>query len=113
MGYNLSFRRPGAARRLVTFLERPRKVTERRPPRCRALYSQGHPALPDSTRRLRNSTWRGTHNVPHCGTRSVLVDFPSSSRAARRDTRGEKRIQRSPTLTSITLLPFYSFRGAM
>src|SRR4051812_18200253 len=63
--------RPGAARRLVTFLARPRKVTKGRPPRCRALYSQGHPALPDSTRRLRNSTWRGTQNVPHCGTDSV------------------------------------------
>jgi hypothetical protein len=31
----------------------------------------GHPALPDSTRRLRNSTWRGAHNAPHCGTDSV------------------------------------------
>src|SRR4051812_16641424 len=27
---------PGAARRLVTFLARPRKVTKGRPPRCRA-----------------------------------------------------------------------------
>src|SRR3954468_10630763 len=46
------------------------KVKEGRPG-CRALHSQGHPALPDSTRRLRNSTWRDTHNVPHCGTDSV------------------------------------------
>src|SRR3954468_23957945 len=46
------------------------KVKEGRPG-CRALHSQGHPALPDSARRLRNSTWRGTHNVPHCGTDSV------------------------------------------
>ena len=79
---------PGAARRLVTFLARPRKVTKGRPPRCRAHCSAGAPALPDSTRRLRNSTWRGTHNVPHCGTRSVLVENSLSSRAARRDTRG-------------------------
>src|SRR3954464_2531150 len=62
---------PGAARQLVTFLERPRKVTKGRPPRCRAPSSRGNPVLPDSTRRLRNSTWRGTHNVPHCGTDSV------------------------------------------
>src|SRR3954467_3296661 len=54
----------------------------------------GNPALPDSTRRLRNSTWRGTRNVPHCGTRTVLVDFPTSSRAARRATRGaQERLQ--------------------
>src|SRR3954463_2250335 len=70
-GELLDKKRPGAARRLVTFLARPRKVTKGRPPRCRALYSQGHPALPASMWRLRNSTWRGTHNVPHCGTDSV------------------------------------------
>src|SRR5882724_10130667 len=39
-------------------------------------------------RRLRNSTWEGTHNVPSHGTRTVLVDIPSSSRAARRASRG-------------------------
>src|SRR3954467_1100954 len=82
--------RPGAARRLVTFLARPRKVTKGRPPRCRAHYSVGDPALPDSMWRLRNSTWQGTHNVPCHGTRTVLVDFPTSSRAARRATRGTK-----------------------
>src|SRR3954468_17412391 len=47
------------------------KVTKGRPPRCRAHCSAGIPALPDSMWRLRNSTWRGTHNVPHCGTDSV------------------------------------------
>ncbi len=36
-------------------------------PRC----SRGDPVLPDSMWRLRNSTWRGTQNVPHCGTDSV------------------------------------------
>src|SRR5258705_10303138 len=46
----MSFRRPGPARWLVTFLARPRKVTQRRPPRCRAPYSRGVPVLPDSTR---------------------------------------------------------------
>src|SRR5579859_5479840 len=40
--------------------------------------------------RLRNSTWRGAQNAPHCGTRTVLVDFPPSSRAARRASRGGK-----------------------
>src|SRR3954469_645267 len=30
--------RPGAARQLVTFLARPRKVTKGRPPRCRAHF---------------------------------------------------------------------------
>ena len=42
-------------------------------------------------RRLRNSTWRGTHDVPHCGTRTVLVDNHSSSRAARRVIWEEKK----------------------
>ena len=42
-------------------------------------------------RRLRNSTWQGTHNVPCHGTRTVLVDFPSSSRAARRASWGKGR----------------------
>src|SRR3954463_10775707 len=81
-------RRPGAARRLVTFLARPRKVTKGRPPRGRAPYSHGYPVLPASQWRLPNSPRRGTHNVPHCGTRTVLVDYPKSSRAARRATRG-------------------------
>jgi len=103
-------------------------------PGCRAPLSRGNPALPDSMGRLRNSTWRGAHNAPHCGTDSVpggrslgrnpshghlyrrrqsestrlfpqtelrltchrctvLVDFPSSSRAARRATRG--KVQKS------------------
>src|SRR3954466_6487391 len=34
--------RPGAARQLVTFLARPRKVTQRRPPRCRAPLLRGY-----------------------------------------------------------------------
>src|SRR3954463_14566388 len=67
-----------------------------------APFSKGNPALPDSTRRLRNSTWRGTHNVPHCGTRTVLVENPLSSRAARRDTRGSKTKQQHGN----SLLPF-------
>src|SRR5258706_16417741 len=44
--------------------------------------------LPDSTRRLRNSTRQGTHNVPCHGTRTVLADCPLSIRAARHVTRG-------------------------
>src|SRR5258706_4638277 len=40
--------------------------------------------------RLRNSTWQGTQNVPCHGTRTVLVDFPPSSRAARRASRGKR-----------------------
>src|SRR5882762_4699891 len=89
----------------------------------------GFPVLPDPARRLWNSTWQGTQNVPchgtasvpggrslgrnprrervcgqpqsealrlfpqtelrlTCHTRTVLADFPSPGRAARRDTRG-------------------------
>jgi len=59
------------------------------------LYSRGAPVLPDPTRRLRNSTWRGAHNAPHCGTRTVLVDFPSSSRAARRASSGKGKCTRA------------------
>ena len=47
------------------------KVTERRPPLVSRPFSRGNPVLPASMWRLRNSTWRGTHNVPHCGTDSV------------------------------------------
>ena len=43
------------ARQLVTFLARPRKVTERRPPLDSRPYSRDDPVRPDSTRRLRNS----------------------------------------------------------
>jgi hypothetical protein len=84
---------PGAARRLVTFLARPRKVTKGRPPRCRAHCSVGDRVLPASMWRLRNSTWQGAQNAPYHGTRTVLVDFPTSSRAARRATRGSKQRQ--------------------
>jgi len=96
-------------------------------------------------RRLRNSTWRGAHNAPHCGTDSVpggrklgrnpsrghlyrrcqsessrlfpqtelrltchrctvLVDTPSSSRAARRATRG-KQEQRHRSWLFLVLSP--------
>jgi len=51
---------------------------------------RGGPVLPDSTRRLRNSTWQGTHNVPCHGTRTVLADIFLSNRAARRVSRGGK-----------------------
>src|SRR3954471_2769333 len=44
-------------------------------------------------RRLRTSTWQETQNVACHGTRTVLVDFPSSNRAARRATRGSKTKQ--------------------
>ena len=33
--------------------------------------SREFPALPDSMRRLRNSTWRDAQNAPHCRTDSV------------------------------------------
>src|SRR5258708_2399222 len=49
--------------------------------------------------RLRNSTWQGTHNVPCHGTRTVLVDFPPSSRAARRASRGKRRFNLLPQLS--------------
>ena len=70
---------------LVTFLARPREGTKRRPPRRRAPFSRGAPVLPDSTRRLWNSTWRGAHNAPHCGTRTgprrkPLVESSCSAR---------------------------------
>jgi hypothetical protein len=34
-------------------------------------FARGAPVLPASMWRLRNSTWRGAHNAPHCGTDSV------------------------------------------
>ena len=115
--------------------------TKKAAPGCRAPRSRGNPALPDSMRRLRNSTWRGAHNAPHCGTDSVsggrklgrnpshghlyrrrqsessrlfpqtelrltchrctvLVDYPTSSRAARRTTWGPK-----PSNTAFPLSP--------
>ena len=68
-------------------------------PGCRAPRSRGNPALPDSTRRLWNSTWQGTHNVPCHGTRTVLAENPLSSRAARRASRGEMRKSFRPLLS--------------
>ena len=97
---------------------------------------RGAPVLPALMWRLRNSTWRGAYNAPHCGTdsvpggrklgrnpthgrlyrhwwtearrlfpqtelrltsprRTVLVDFPPSSRAARRATRGKGKCTRA------------------
>ena len=56
---------------------------------------RGVPVLPDSTRRLRNSTWQGTHNVPCHGTRTVLAEYPLSSRAARRATRGKEQMPKA------------------
>src|SRR6185295_4691099 len=47
------------------------KVTKGRPPQVSRPFSKGNPVLPASMWRLRNSTWRGTQNVPHCGTDSV------------------------------------------
>jgi len=32
--------------------------------------------LPALVRRLRNSTWRGAHDAPHCGTRTVSPKTP-------------------------------------
>ena len=51
--------------------------------RARPL-SGGVPVLPASTRRLRNSTWQGTQNVPCCGTDSV----PGGRKRGRNPSRG-------------------------
>ena len=62
---------PVADRQLVTFLARPGKVTQRRPPLESRPVFTGCPCAACPGRRLRNSTWRGAHNAPHCGTDSV------------------------------------------
>jgi hypothetical protein len=63
---------PGAARQLVTFFcFAKKKVTkEKATPVCRRF------AVPSISRKqagLRNSTWRGAHPAPHCGTRTMLA----------------------------------------
>ena len=108
-------RRPGAARRLVTFLARPRKPKvsveanlladyagaktnqKKAAPGVAPPLRGGNLVLPASMRRLRNSTWQGTQNVPCHGTRTVLADNPLPGRAARRDTWGNKSKQRKDT----------------
>jgi hypothetical protein len=90
MGYSFSFCDRGQPGGWSLFLRGQEKVTKRRPPQVSRPFSKGNPALPDSMRRLRNSTWEGTHNMPSHGTQTVLVDFPSSSRAARCATWGPK-----------------------
>jgi len=63
------------------------KGTKRRPPQWRAPF-RGDPVLPVPARRLRNSTWQGTQNVPCHGTRTVLADYPLPGRTARRAKKG-------------------------
>jgi hypothetical protein len=63
---------PGVARQLVTFFcFAKKKVTkEKATPVCHRF------AVPSISRKqagLRNSTWRGAHPAPHCGTRTVLA----------------------------------------
>ena len=58
---------------------------------------------------VRNSTWRGAHNAPHCGTRTVLADNPLSSRAARRASWGERRKSLGPLLSPRSCFSLSSF----
>ena len=109
---SLSRIKPGAARRLVTCLARPRKVTERRPPLDSRPLIGGAPVLPASMGRLRNSTWEGTHNVPSHGTRTVLVDFPPSSRAARRASWGTQLRENQSCNYAGPVLPFSCEKSA-
>jgi hypothetical protein len=63
---------PGVARQLVTFFcFAKKKVTqEKATPVCRPC---GVPSISRKQAGLRNSTWRGAHPAPHCGTRTVLA----------------------------------------
>jgi hypothetical protein len=52
-------------------LRRQKKVTqENATPVCRPC---GVPSISRKQAGLRNSTWRGAHPAPHCGTRTVLA----------------------------------------
>ena len=52
-------------------LLRQNKVTkEKATPVCRPC---GVPSISRKQAGLRNSTWRGAHPAPHCGTRTVLA----------------------------------------
>jgi len=69
---NTKSKPPGVARKLVTFsCFAKEKVTKKKAtPVCRRF------AVPSISRKqagLRNSTWRGAHPAPHCGTRTVLA----------------------------------------
>jgi len=65
---NIAGGRPAASH---FFLRRQEKVTKKKAtPVCRRY------AVPSISRKqagLRNSTWRGAHHAPHCGTRTVLA----------------------------------------
>src|SRR6186997_755571 len=73
--------------------------TKKAAPGCRAPRSRGNPALPDSMGRLRNSTWRGAHDAPHCGTDSV----PGGRKLGRNPSRGH--LYRRRQSESTRLLP--------
>jgi hypothetical protein len=60
--------RPAASHFLLL---RQNKVTkEKATPVCRTF---GVPSISRKQAGLRNSTWRGAHPAPHCGTRTVLA----------------------------------------
>jgi len=53
------------------FLRHQEKVTKKKAtPVCRPC---GVPSISRKQAGLRNSTWRGAHPAPHCGTRTVLA----------------------------------------
>ena len=79
---------PGAARRPVTFLVSPRKVTKRRRPPVRR--SCGLPCAARRAGRLRNSPSRKAARA-----QTVLADFPRHDCAARRLSGGGKAVSRS------------------
>src|SRR3954452_462110 len=87
--------RPGAARRLVTFLARPRKVTKGRPPRCRAPCSQGHPALLTRCGDCATRPGRAHTTCPAMG----LTRFPAGASLGRNPSREHLYRQRQSEST--------------
>src|SRR4030065_601585 len=58
------------------FLRRQEKVTKKK---ATQIYRPcGVPSISRKQAGLRNSTWRGAHPAPHCGTRTVLAQTSPS-----------------------------------
>ena len=100
------------ARQPRTFLDRPRKVRKRRPPRCHASSIEEVAVRCLSWRRLRNSTWQSTHYALCHGTRTVLAETPLPSRAARRDTWGKATALSCPECSFENLFSKHAKREA-
>ena len=86
---------PGAARRLVTFLVRPRKVTKRNPPRCHAPLFKGVPCaacLDEATAQLdlARHTRRASLRDSNSARRQPLIESSCSARHMGRKKRAAR-----------------------